>query len=150
MSVPGLQDAICESGTDTFFERFRFSFVLGLPLSCDFAFRLSLCHQQGHSRGLPVDYRSEGRLIQSPPGRGSEPCRFNPESRVTGGVCLRPSECGFSLIVRLVREVIKITRGVLARVFFWGFGGWNRGRFWVFLLLSRKARERARNEVLSR
>ena len=25
---------------------------------------------------------------------------------------------GFSLIVRLVREVIKITRGVLARVFF--------------------------------
>jgi len=45
---------------------------------------------------------------------------------------------GFSLIVRLVREVIKITRGVLARVFFWGFGGWNRGRFWGFLLLSRK------------
>ena len=45
---------------------------------------------------------------------------------------------GFSLIVRLVREVIKITRGVLARVFFWGFGGWNRGRFWGFLRLSRK------------
>ena len=45
---------------------------------------------------------------------------------------------GFSLIVRLVREVIKITRGVLARVFFWGFGGWNRGSFWGFLLLSRK------------
>ena len=44
----------------------------------------------------------------------------------------------FSLIVRLVREVIKITRGVLARVFFWGFGGWNRGRFWGFLRLSRK------------
>ena len=42
-------------------------------------------------------------------------------------VCLLPSEVGFSLIDRLVREVIKITRGVLARVFFWGFGGWNRG-----------------------
>ena len=53
-------------------------------------------------------------------------------------VCLLPSEVGFSLIDRLVREVIKITRGVLARVFFWGFGGWNRGRFWGFLLLSRK------------
>ena len=65
-------------------------------------------------------------------------------------VCLLPSEVGFSLIDRLVREVIKITRGVLARVFFWGFGGWNRGRFWGFLLLSRKARERAKNGVLSR
>ena len=53
-------------------------------------------------------------------------------------MCLLPSEVGFSLIDRLVREVIKITRGVLARVFFWGFGGWNRGRFWGFLLLSRK------------
>ena len=53
-------------------------------------------------------------------------------------VCLLPSEVGFSLIDRLVREVIKITRGVLARVFFWGFGGWNRGRFRGFLLLSRK------------
>ena len=47
-------------------------------------------------------------------------------------VCLLPSEVGFSLIDRLVREVIKITRGVLARVFFWGFGGWNRGLFWAF------------------
>ena len=45
---------------------------------------------------------------------------------------------GFSLIVRLVREVIKITRGVLARVFFWGFGGWNRGRFWGFWSILRK------------
>ena len=27
---------------------------------------------------------------------------------------------------------------MLARVFFWVFGGWNRGRFWGFLLLSRK------------
>ena len=53
-------------------------------------------------------------------------------------VCLRPSEVGFSLIVRLVREVIKITRGVLARVLFGGFGGWNRGRFWGFLCGSRK------------
>ena len=57
---------------------------------------------------------------------------------------------GFSLIVRLVREVIKITRGVLARVFLWGFGGWNRGRFCGFWSILRKAREQARNEVLSR
>ena len=60
---------------------------------------------------------------------------LNRESRV---VCLRPSECGFSLIVRLVREVIKITRGVLARVFFWGFGGWNRGRFCGFFAVVAK------------
>ena len=38
-------------------------------------------------------------------------------------VCLLPSEVGFSLIDRLVREVIKITRGVLARVFFFGVLG---------------------------
>ena len=84
-----------------------------------------------------VDYRSEGMLIQFPPGRGRRPCRFNSESetRVSVSVFFL---YGFSLIVRLVREVIKITRGVLARVFFWGFGGWNRGCFWGFLLLSRK------------
>ena len=45
---------------------------------------------------------------------------------------------GFSLIVRLVREVIKVVWGVLARVFFWGFGGWNRGLFWAFFLFPRK------------
>ena len=97
----------------------------------------SLFHQQDHSRGLPVDYRSEGRLIQSPPGRGSEPCRFNPESRVTGGVSVF-FLYGFSLIVRLVSEVIKITRGVLA----WGFSGvlvfGIGGVFGFFLLLLRK------------
>ena len=82
-----------------------------------------------------VDYRSEGMLIQFPPGRGRRPCRFNSESETRVSVFFL---YGFSLIVRLVREVIKITRGVLARVFFWGFGGWNRGRFWVFLLVSRK------------
>ena len=37
-----------------------------------------------------------------------------------------------------MREVIKVVGNMLARVFFWGFGGWNRGRFWGFLLLSRK------------
>ena len=82
-----------------------------------------------------VDYRSEGMLIQFPPGRGRRPCRFNSESETRVSVFFL---YGFSLIVRLVREVIKITRGVLARVFFWGFWGWNRGRFWGFLLLSRK------------
>ena len=82
-----------------------------------------------------VDYRSEGMLIQFPPGRGKRPCRFNSESETRVSVFFL---YGFSLIVRLVREVIKITRGVLARVFFWGFGGWNRGRFWGFLRLSRK------------
>ena len=66
---------------------------------------------------LSVDYRSEGMLIQFPPGRGRRPCRFNSESetRVSVSVFFL---YGFSLIVRLVREVIKITRGVLARVFF--------------------------------
>ena len=82
-----------------------------------------------------VDYRSEGMLIQFPPGRGKRPCRFNSESETRVSVFFL---YGFSLIVRLVREVIKITRGVLARVFFWGFGGWNRGRFCGFFLLSRK------------
>ena len=84
-----------------------------------------------------VDYRSEGMLIQFPPGRGRRPCRFNSESetRVSVSVFFL---YGFSLIVRLVREVIKITWGVLARVFFWGFGGWNRGRFWGFWSILRK------------
>ena len=107
-----------------------------LPCSCC-KLSASLCHQQAHSQRFPVDYRSEGRLIQSPPGRGSEPCRFNPESRVTG-VCVGALSVRFSLIVRLVREVIKIVWGVLARVLFGGFGVWNRGRFWGFLRLSRK------------
>ena len=53
-------------------------------------------------------------------------------------MCLRPSECGFSLIVRLVREVIKVVGNMLARVFFGGFGGWNRGRFWGFWSILRK------------
>ena len=63
-----------------------------------------------------VDYRSEGMLIQFPPGRGKRPCRFNSESETRVSVFFL---YGFSLIVRLVREVIKITRGVLA----WGFFG---------------------------
>ena len=77
--------------------------------------------------------------MQSPPGRGSEPCRFNPESRVTG-VCVGALSVRFSLIVRLVREVIKIVWGVLARVLFGGFRVWNRGRFWGFLALTAKVR----------
>ena len=84
---------------------------------------------------LSVDYRSEGMLIQFPPGRGRRPCRFNSESETRVSVFFL---YGFSLIVRLVREVIKITRGVLARVFFWGFGGWNRGHFCGFWSILRK------------
>ena len=79
--------------------------------------------------------------MQSPPGRGSEPCRFNPESRVTGG-CVGALSVRFSLIVRLVREVIKIVCGVLAWIVLVGFGVWNRGRFWVFSCLSAKVRLR--------
>ena len=45
---------------------------------------------------------------------------------------------GFSLIVRLVREVIKVMWGVLAWVFYGGLGVWNLGLFWAFLLLPRK------------
>ena len=145
VSVPGNPASNLDFGTDIFLRAEARSFawfrlccvqISLLPFRCC-KLSASLCHQQGHSRGFPVDYRSEGRLIQSPPGRGSEPCRFNPESRVTGGVSVF-FLYGFSLIVRLVSEVIKITRGVLARVFFWGFGGWNRGRFCGFLRLSRK------------
>ena len=92
MSVPGLQDAICESGTDTFFERFRFSFVLGLPLSCDFAFRLSLCHQQGHSRGLPVDYRTQ-KDADTPPVTRDSGLNRHGSLPLPGGDCISlPSE----------------------------------------------------------
>ena len=64
-----------------------------------------------------VDYRSEGMLIQFPPGRGRRPCRFNSESetRVSVSVFFL---YGFSLIVRLVREVIKIVGNMLAWCFF--------------------------------
>ena len=82
-----------------------------------------------------VDYRSEGMLIQFPPGRGRRPCRFNSESETRVSVFFL---YGFSLIVRLVREVIKITRGVLARVFFWGFGGLESGAFLGFFAVVAK------------
>ena len=94
VSVPGNPASNLDFGTDIFLRAEARSFawfrlccvqISLLPFRCC-KLSASLCHQQGHSRGLPVDYRSEGRLIQSPPGRGSEPCRFNPESRVTGGV----------------------------------------------------------------
>ena len=129
--------AIADFGTDIFlraaarsFAWFRLCCVI-LPFG--FPFVISGACLGGSV--LSVDYRSEGMLIQFPPGRGRRPCRFNSESETRVSVFFL---YGFSLIVRLVREVIKITRGVLARVFFWGFGGWNRGRFWGFLLLSRK------------
>ena len=54
--------AIADFGTDIFFERFRFSFVLGSPLSCDFAFRLPFVISGACLGGsvLSADYRSEG------------------------------------------------------------------------------------------
>ena len=149
MSVPENRWCYVDFGTDIFlraaarsFAWFRLCCVI-LPFG--FPFVISGACLGGSVSS--VDYRSEGMLIQFPPGRGKRPCRFNSESETRVSVFFL---YGFSLIVRLVREVIKITRGVLARVFFWGFGGWNRGRFWVFWSILRKAMERARNEVLSR
>ena len=60
---------------------------------------------------------------------------LNREPRV---VCLRPSEVGFSLIVRLVSEVIKITRGVLAWCFFQVFRVLESGVFSGFFHLFAK------------
>ena len=77
--------AIADFGTDIFSSAFAFllSSVRLCRVILPFGIPLS---SAGPLAGLSADYRSEGRLIQSPPGRGSEPCRFNPESRVTGGV----------------------------------------------------------------
>ena len=111
--------AIADFGTDIFlraaarsFAWFRLCCVI-LPFG--FPFVISGACLGGSVSS--VDYRSEGMLIQFPPGRGRRPCRFNSESETRVSVFFL---YGFSLIVRLVREVIKITRGVLARVFFWG------------------------------
>ena len=46
---------------------------------------------------------------------------------------------GFSLIVRLVREVIKMMWGVLAWVFFWVFGLVIGGFFGLFLVFCESA-----------
>ena len=125
--------AIADFGTDIFlradarsFAWFRLCCVI-LPFG--FPFVISGACLGGSVSS--VDYRSEGMLIQFPPGRGRRPCRFNSESetRVSVSVFFL---YGFSLIVRLVREVIKIVGNMLARVFSGGFGGWNRGRSRVF------------------
>ena len=101
--------AIADFGTDIFlradarsFAWFRLCCVI-LPFG--FPFVISGACLGGSVSS--VDYRSEGMLIQFPPGRGKRPCRFNSESetRVSVSVFFL---YGFSLIVRLVREVIKI------------------------------------------
>ena len=101
--------AIADFGTDIFlradarsFAWFRLCCVI-LPFG--FPFVISGAGLGGSV--LSADYRSEGMLIQFPPGRGKRPCRFNSESetRVSVSVFFL---YGFSLIVRLVREVIKI------------------------------------------
>ena len=150
MSVPGNRRCYCRFWDRHFFERFRFSFVLGSPLSCDFAFWASLCYQRRLSwRKRAVRWLPFRRvLIQFPPGRGKRPCRFNSESetRVSVSVFFL---YGFSLIVRLVREVIKI---VDARLEETQVGSKTEGlakdesllESWANVKHSRKARERQR------
>ena len=64
----------------TFFLELSLVLLLGCRLSVFFDFPLLSAELVPDGACSAADYRSEGRLIQSPPGRGSEPCRFNSES----------------------------------------------------------------------